>query len=268
MRMVTDNVNLVHHVIRKYFSWCAKEYDDLYQVGCIGLIKASARFKPELGFQFSTYASRFIYGAIKQYLRNNNEMHFVRNDVEDMRKVKYAKHKTDDIEEICKITELSKSRVEEVLQMILGTLSIHSVAPNTKNATLEEMLSDGYDFTSDVLRNDELERMMEILNSNERTAIIDMYFNNMTQLQIAHKLNCSQVTVSRLLTSAIKKMRTGKSKQSARGKAIKRIDKYCTETVFVNATTANKITGVSRDTIAKACRFDYTTRDGDRWMYV
>lgn len=268
MCMVTDNVNLVHHVIRKYYSWCTKEYDDLYQVGCIGLIKASARFKSELGFQFSTYASRLIYGEIKQFIRDDNEMHFVRNDVEDMRKVKYAKHKTDDIEEICKITELSKYRVEEVLQMILGTVSIYSVAPGTKTATLEDVLRDDADFTEDLMLTDEINSLMEILTDNERIAIIDTYFNNMTQLQIANELNCGQVTVSRLLTSAIKKMRTGKSKQSARGKAIKRIDKYGTETVFVNATTANKITGVSRDTIAKACKFDHTTRDGDRWMYA
>lgn len=268
MCMVTDNLKLVNHTIRKYFSWCSKEYDDLYQVGCIGLIKASARFKPELGFQFSTYASQIIYGEIKRFIRDDNTVHFVRNDIDDMRRVKYAKNMSDDVEEICKITELSKSRVEEVLQMILGTVSIHSVAPNTKTATLEEIVSDGYDFTMDVLLNDELAQMMEILNSNERTAIIDMHLNNMTQLQIAHKLNCSQVTVSRLLTSAIKKMRTGESKQSARGKAIKRIDKYGNETLFANATIANRNTGVSRDTIAKSCKFDHVTRNGDRWVYA
>lgn len=69
-RLVTANINLVHHLVQRYRAMWADGADDLFQVGCVGLIKAVDRFDPELGYRFSTYAVPVILGEIQRYLRD------------------------------------------------------------------------------------------------------------------------------------------------------------------------------------------------------
>ena len=73
-KLVIENQNLVHHVCRKYFSnqFFYHEYEDIAGVGMIGLVQAAKRFRPELGFQFSTFACRVIENEIRKYLRDTN----------------------------------------------------------------------------------------------------------------------------------------------------------------------------------------------------
>ncbi len=72
MCRVTEHLGLVHIIIRRYFPKTQYDYNDLFQEGCIGLVKADRRFNPELGFQFSTYAGKLIWGEIRRYLDKSN----------------------------------------------------------------------------------------------------------------------------------------------------------------------------------------------------
>lgn len=268
MCMVTDNLGLVHHTIRRYYTWSTLDYDDLYQIGCIGLMKATNKFDETLGFQFATYAVKTIHGEIKRYLRDNNLLHFVRRDIEDMQKVRYAKTKCEDLDDICRITELPQERVKEVLVMITPPLSIHSVAPNTTSATLEEILEDSTDFTKSIELSDELNSLLDRLSTKEKQMIIYTYFYDMTQVQIAEKLQTTQVNVSRGLSTAIKKMNGNYKRVRADAKAVISIDECGVETKYLSATQASIAYGVATNTILNACRGVRKTRGNIKWRFA
>ena len=269
MCMITNNLGLVHHTIKKYYSWSTLDYDDLYQIGCIGLIKAAQKFDEKLGFQFATYAVKLIYGEIKRYLRDNNPVHFVRTDINDMQKVRYAKTKCEDIEDICKLTELLPKRVREVLIMLAPTFSIYSSVPNTNGATFEDMLEDNsYDFTESVEMSVELESLLNRLSEKERQIVIYRYFYDMTQVQIAEKLQTTQVNVSRRLNTAIKKMNGEYTGVRTDAKAVIAIDEYGVETKYLSINQASCESGIARNTILSACKSARKTRGNLKWRFA
>lgn len=267
MCMVTDNLGLVHHTIRRYYSWSTLEYDDLYQIGCIGLVKAANKFDETLGFQFATYAVKLIYGEIKRYLRDNNPVHFVRSDINDMQKVKYATTKCEDLDDICKISELPQERVREVLLMITPPLSIHSVVPNTASTTLEEILEDSTDFTKSIELSDELNSLLDRLSVKEKQVIVYRYFYDMTQVQIAEKLQTTQVNVSRRLNKAIKKMKGEFTGVRTDGKPVISVDEYGVETKYLSIDQASRKSGIARNTILRVCNGN-KTRGNLKWRFA
>ena len=268
MCMVTDNLGLVHHTVRRYYLWSTLDYDDLYQIGCIGLIKAAKKFDKTLGFQFATYAVKLIYGEIKRYLRDNNSIHFVRSDLEDMQKVRYAKTKCEDIEDICRYTELPQDRVKEVLLMLTPPISIHSQSPNTNNATLEKMLEDtSRDFTETVEMSAELDLLLNRLSLKERQIVVYRYFYDMTQTQIAEKLQTTQVSISRGLSTAMKKMNGKYTGVRTDAKSVIAIDEYGVETKYLSIIQASRETGLARNTILSACKDGHKTK-GIEWRYA
>lgn len=152
--------------------------------------------------------------------------------------------------------------------MTLSNISIYSVAPNTKDATLEDIIGDGSDFVEDMAISDEIMRMLDILNEKEREVIIQIYFKDKTQNEVGELLGLRQVSISRNLHAALRKLKTGNGRRKPKGRAVRRIDKNGAITVFENTNTARKLTGVARDTINKSCNYLHTTKTGDRWEYV
>ncbi len=211
---ITGNLRLVLSIIGR-FSSRGENPDDLFQVGCVGLIKALDNFDTEQGVQFSTYAVPMIIGEIRRYLRDYNSIRVsrsVRDTAYRALQVKerlinlYGKEPT--IEQIAKELEKPKEEVVFALDAICEPVSL-----------FEPVYHDGGDtcFIMDQIsdeKNDEawiehivLKEAMEHLNEKERQILDLRFFAGRTQTEVAEEIGISQAQVSRLEKSAIKHMR-------------------------------------------------------------
>lgn len=211
---ITGNLRLVLSIIGR-FSSRGENPDDLFQVGCVGLIKALDNFDRSQGVQFSTYAVPMIIGEIRRYLRDYNSIRVsrsVRDTAYRALQVKerlinlYGKEPT--VEQIAKELEKSKEEIVFALDAICEPVSL-----------FEPVYHDGGDtcFIMDQLsdeKNDEawiehivLKEAMEHLNEKERQILDLRFFAGRTQTEVAEEIGISQAQVSRLEKSAIKHMR-------------------------------------------------------------
>lgn len=211
---ITGNLRLVLSIIGR-FSSRGENPDDLFQVGCVGLIKALDNFDTEQGVQFSTYAVPMIIGEIRRYLRDYNSIRVsrsVRDTAYRALQVKerlinlYGKEPT--IEQIAKELDKPKEEVVFALDAICEPVSL-----------FEPVYHDGGDtcFIMDQIsdeKNDEawiehivLKEAMEHLNEKERQILDLRFFAGRTQTEVAEEIGISQAQVSRLEKSAIKHMR-------------------------------------------------------------
>ncbi|MBQ3109777.1 MAG: RNA polymerase sporulation sigma factor SigG [Clostridia bacterium] len=211
---ITGNLRLVLSIIGRFASR-GENPDDLFQVGCVGLIKALDNFDTEQGVQFSTYAVPMIIGEIRRYLRDYNSIRVsrsVRDTAYRALQVKerlinlYGKEPT--IEQIAKELEKPKEEIVFALDAISEPVSL-----------FEPVYHDGGDtcFIMDQLsdeKNDEawiehivLKEAMEHLNEKERQILDLRFFAGRTQTEVAEEIGISQAQVSRLEKSAIKHMR-------------------------------------------------------------
>ena len=211
---ITGNLRLVLSIIGR-FSSRGENPDDLFQVGCVGLIKALDNFDTEQGVQFSTYAVPMIIGEIRRYLRDYNSIRVsrsVRDTAYRALQVKerlinlYGKEPT--IEQIAKELDKPKEEVVFALDAICEPVSL-----------FEPVYHDGGDtcFIMDQIsdeKNDEawiehivLKEAMEHLNEKERQILDLRFFAGRTQTEVAEEIGISQAEVSRLEKSAIKHMR-------------------------------------------------------------
>ncbi|MBQ8541684.1 MAG: RNA polymerase sporulation sigma factor SigG [Clostridia bacterium] len=211
---ITGNLRLVLSIIGR-FSSRGENPDDLFQVGCVGLIKALDNFDTEQGVQFSTYAVPMIIGEIRRYLRDYNSIRVsrsVRDTAYRALQVKerlinlYGKEPT--IEQIAKELEKPKEEIVFALDAICEPVSL-----------FEPVYHDGGDtcFIMDQLsdeKNDEawiehivLKEAMEHLNEKEKQILDLRFFAGRTQTEVAEEIGISQAQVSRLEKSAIKHMR-------------------------------------------------------------
>lgn len=211
---INGNLRLVLSIIGR-FSSRGENPDDLFQVGCVGLIKALDNFDTEQGVQFSTYAVPMIIGEIRRYLRDYNSIRVsrsVRDTAYRALQVKerlinlYGKEPT--IEQIAKELEKPKEEVVFALDAISEPVSL-----------FEPVYHDGGDtvFIMDQLsdeKNDEawiehivLKEAMEHLTDKERQILDLRFFRGRTQTEVAEEVGISQAQVSRLEKSAINHMR-------------------------------------------------------------
>lgn len=211
---ITGNLRLVLSIIGRFASR-GENPDDLFQVGCVGLIKALDNFDTGQGVQFSTYAVPMIIGEIRRYLRDYNSIRVsrsVRDTAYRALQVKerlinlYGKEPT--IEQIAKELEKPKEEIVFALDAISEPVSL-----------FEPVYHDGGDtcFIMDQLsdeKNDEawiehivLKEAMEHLNEKEHQILDLRFFAGRTQTEVAEEIGISQAQVSRLEKSAIKHMR-------------------------------------------------------------
>lgn len=211
---ITGNLRLVLSIIGRFASR-GENPDDLFQVGCVGLIKALDNFDTEQGVQFSTYAVPMIIGEIRRYLRDYNSIRVTRSvrdtayralQVKERLINLYGKEPT--IEQIAKELEKPKEEIVFALDAICEPVSL-----------FEPVYHDGGDtcFIMDQIsdeKNDEawiehivLKEAMEHLNEKERQILDLRFFAGRTQTEVAEEIGISQAQVSRLEKSAIKHMR-------------------------------------------------------------
>jgi RNA polymerase sporulation-specific sigma factor len=209
------NLRLVLN-ITKTFANRKESVDDIFQVGCVGLIKAIDNFDITKGVQFSTYAVPTIAGEIKRYLRDNNSVRVSRT----LREVAYKSMQTKEsltnqkckeptLEEISKESLLSKEDILKALEAIQHPLSLFDTVRNRNgdSVSIIDQIEDHQINASNWLDNLSLSESICKLNDREKLIIYLRFFLDKTQMEIADEIGISQAQISRLERNAIKSMK-------------------------------------------------------------
>ena len=212
--LVVRNMALVGSIVRGYLGRGA-EYDDLMQIGSIGLIKAIDGYDAQFGVRFSTYAVPMISGEIKRFLRDDGIIKVSRSLKENALKIYLASEslkkslgREPHISEIAEQTELDPEEIVHALEAVRSPISIYEpVYEDTggNRLLLDTIAASGDDELIDKLLTGEL---ISKLNDRERSIIYMRYFDDKTQSEIAKAIGVSQVQVSRLLNKALAKLRS------------------------------------------------------------
>ena len=212
---IKGNLRLVLSVIKR-FGASGENPDDLFQIGCIGLIKAVNNFNTELDVKFSTYAVPMIIGEIRRYMRDNNSIRVSRSLRDTAYKAIYAKEnfvrqhlKEPTVQEIAEEIGISKEDIVFALDAIQVPMSLQEPVYNDGGDALYVMdqISDTKNKEEKWVENLSLEAAMEHLDERERHIIKLRFFGGKTQMEVAEEIKISQAQVSRLEKNALKTMR-------------------------------------------------------------
>ena len=212
---IKGNLRLVLSVIKR-FSNSSENMDDLFQIGCIGLIKAIDNFDTTLNVKFSTYAVPMIIGEIRRYLRDNNSIRVSRSLRDIAYRAIYAKEtymKTNlrepTIAEIASEIGINKEMIVYAMDAIQNPVSLFEPVYTEGGDTLYVMdqISDKKNREENWVEELSLEAAMERLNERERYIISLRFFEGKTQTEVAGQIGISQAQVSRLEKNALKTMR-------------------------------------------------------------
>lgn len=214
-QFVNGNLRLVLSVIQR-FGNRNENVDDLFQVGCIGLIKAIDNFDLSQNVQFSTYAVPMIIGEIRRYLRDNNSIRVSRSLKDIAYKALQAKErltkeneKEPSVNDIAKELNLPKEDVVLALDAIQDPVSLYEPVYNDGSDAIFVMdqLSDEKNTDENWLEEIAIKEALKKLNDREKHILDLRFFKGRTQMEVASELGISQAQVSRLEKSALKHMR-------------------------------------------------------------
>lgn len=212
--LVSGNFPLIKAVVKGYLNK-GVEYDDLYQIGCVGFLKAIKNFNPNFDVKFSTYAVPMISGEIKRYLRDDGSIKVSRSIKSLAIKIKAfidkEKNKsgeTPTIDEIAKFFDVEKEDVVIALdscqQMVSLQAKIDEDDPNSQNVLDKLICQDKSDDMIDkLILKDEIASLPE----KEKKIILLRYYRGKTQGEVAELLDISQVQVSRIESKIIEQLR-------------------------------------------------------------
>lgn len=212
---IEGNLRLVLSVIKR-FSSSNENVDDLFQIGCVGLMKAVDNFDPEREVKFSTYAVPMIIGEIRRYLRDNSPIRVSRSLRDTAYKAIYAKEnyikkhmKDPTMDEIAKEIGVSSEDIVFALDSIQTPVSLYDPVYSDGGDTLYVMdqVSDKKCKEENWVEELALEAAMNQLDERERYIIKLRFFEGKTQMEVAEKIGISQAQVSRLEKNALKAMR-------------------------------------------------------------
>ena len=212
---IKGNLRLVLSVIRR-FSASGENPDDLFQVGCIGLMKAVDNFELSLDFKFSTYAVPMILGEVRRYLRDNNSIRVSRSLRDTAYKAIYAKeqltksmNRTPTIEEIAKETDISEEDIIYALDAIATPMSLFEPVYQDGNDPLflMDQICDKKNKEETWVERLSLQEAMNQLPGREYHIIKKRFFEGKTQTEVANEISISQAQVSRLEKNALKSIR-------------------------------------------------------------
>lgn len=212
---VRGNLRLVLSVIQR-FNNRGESVDDLFQVGCIGLIKAIDNFDLSQNVQFSTYAVPMIIGEIRRYLRDNNAIRVSRSMKDIAYKALYAKErltnknsKEPTVAEIAKELDLPKEDVVMALNAIADPVSLFEPVYHDGGEAIFVMdqVKDGKNSDENWLESIALSEAMKHLSKREKHIVNLRFFRGKTQMEVAEEIGISQAQVSRLEKGALKHMR-------------------------------------------------------------
>ena len=216
-KLIDGNLRLVLSIIQR-FAGRSSDADDLFQVGCIGLIKAIDNFDMDIGVKFSTYAVPMIIGEIRRYLRDNNMLRVSRGTRDLAYRALNAKEslsktmlREPTVEDIAKELGEEPRAVTEALEAIMEPVSLY-----------DPVYSEGGDsiYIMDQIRDEEcndewwleniaIAEAMKKLSDREKSIITMRFYKGKTQMEIADEIGISQAQVSRIEKSALERIRKG-----------------------------------------------------------
>ena len=213
--LIAGNLRLVLSVIQK-FANRGENADDLFQVGCIGLIKAIDNFNVDLDVRFSTYGVPMIIGEIRRYLRDNSSLRVSRSMRDTAYKVLQAKEryigehqKEPTIEEIARMLEIKREEVVFALDAIVDPVSLYEPVYSDGGDTIcvMDQVKDSKNTDESWLEQIALKEAISRLGERERKILAMRFFQGKTQMEVSAEVGISQAQVSRLEKNAINQIR-------------------------------------------------------------
>ena len=212
--LISENLPLVKSVVKRY-SGKNVEYDDLMQLGSMGLLKAVLNFNDEFNVRFSTYAVPMIAGEIKRFLRDDGSVkvsrsikhnaNMIKNYVNEFMKT----HSTSpDVETISKALNIDKNDIILAMEANTNPLSLNDNYTNSEDESVSiiDKLSDGFSIDNFIDKLT-LRELIEGLSSREKQVIILRYYLDKTQSEIAKELGISQVQISRIENKVLNELK-------------------------------------------------------------
>lgn len=213
--LIAGNLRLVLSVIQK-FTNRGENVDDLFQVGCIGLIKAIDNFNVDLDVRFSTYGVPMIIGEIRRYLRDNSSLRVSRSMRDTAYKVLQAKEryisehqKEPTIEEIAKMLEIKREEVVFALDAIVDPVSLYEPVYSDGGDTIcvMDQVRDSKNTDESWLEQIALKEAISRLSERERHILNLRFFEGKTQMEVSAEVGITQAQVSRLEKNAINQIK-------------------------------------------------------------
>ncbi|MBQ7171728.1 MAG: RNA polymerase sporulation sigma factor SigG [Clostridia bacterium] len=214
-KLIDGNIRLVLSILQR-FSGRRENADDLFQVGCVGLIKAIDHFNTDLNVKFSTYAVPMIVGEIRRYLRDNNALRVSRSlrdlayrSLSSREKLSAGLMREPTAAEIAADIGESERAVAEALEAIVEPVSIYeSVYSDGEDSVyVIDKLCDTGESDEGWIEDIALREALKKLNEREKKIIALRYWAGKTQMEIAEEIGISQAQVSRLEKGALERMR-------------------------------------------------------------
>lgn len=216
-KFISGNLRLVLSVIQR-FQNRGESADDLFQIGCIGLIKAIDNFDITQEVQFSTYGVPMIIGEIRRFLRDNNPIRVSRSIRDLAYKVLQTKEriiretgKEPTVDQISKELQVEKEEIAFSLDAIQEPISLQEPVYNdgSDNLYIMDQIKDNKNIDEKWTDNLTISQALEKLNNREKTIIAKRFFDGRTQMEVAEEIGISQAQVSRLEKDAINRIRKG-----------------------------------------------------------
>ena len=216
-KLIEDNNGLIWSIVRR-FSGRGYDVEDLYQIGCIGFIKAIQRFDTSFEVRLSTYAVPYILGEIKRYIRDDGPIKVSRSIKElnvkilELQREFLHKYGRDiSLEEISKELKISKEEIAMALDSARPVDSIEDAKykdnKTDKTVSILEQISTGKDEETEITNRITIKNLINELNDNEKEIILLRYYKQKTQMQVSKILGITQVQVSRIERKVLDKMK-------------------------------------------------------------
>lgn len=212
---INGNLRLVLSVIQRFYGR-GENADDLFQIGCIGLIKSIDNFDLSQGVQFSTYAVPMIIGEIRRYLRDNNSIRVSRS-IKDLAykslqyKEKFNKEngREPTIEEIAKELGVTKEEIAFSFDAIQDPISLQEPVYNdgSESIFIMDQVKDSKNSDESWAENMTIAEALKRLGEKEKRIIMKRYFDGRTQMEVAEEIGISQAQVSRLEKNALENIK-------------------------------------------------------------
>lgn len=214
----------IAEIVAKKFSGRGVDYDDLYQVAALALVKGIERFDVEKGIKFASFITPTMVGEVKNYFRDRSRtIRLPRRSAQLARELREVKAKLEQqlgrspkVSELAEAMGLSDAEVLEAMELgnAMTPASLDAqVADEDSESSLSTFLGFSDPGYSDFERNDMLERAMSALDARQRAVIIARFYEGLSQRDVAAQLNISQMTVSRIERQALESLRERMTEQ-------------------------------------------------------
>ncbi len=211
-QFVVANLRLVLSVVQRFSGHCDKA-DDMFQVGCVGLLKAIDNFDDKLGVKFSTYAVPMIIGEIRRFLRDNNSVRVSRSIRDVAYKALQAKEQyikennaEPNLEQIANMINMPIRDVYFSMDAISESISLSEPVYNDGNEQIRVMdqIADEKNCDEDIMEKLSLNDAIKNLSDKEKEILLMRYYIGKTQMEVSEEVGISQAQVSRLEKNALK----------------------------------------------------------------